>query len=139
MIWDMQIDRGSTTLSLWTRSRGAYTWALPTKRLVKLDQTITLAPIADHVWEDADFDVSASASSGLPVTLSATGSCTIASATVHITGAGSCTVTASQAGDADTWNAAEDVSQTFTIARAPQSISVGTTEPKHFGDATTSS
>ena len=73
MIWDMQIDRGATTLSLWTRSRGAYVWALPTKRLVKLDQTISFAPIADHVWEDADFDVSASASSGLPVTFAANG------------------------------------------------------------------
>jgi len=29
MIWDMSIDRGSTTLSLWTRSRGAYVWPLP--------------------------------------------------------------------------------------------------------------
>jgi hypothetical protein len=29
MIWDMQIDRGSTTLSLWTRSRGAFVWPLP--------------------------------------------------------------------------------------------------------------
>jgi hypothetical protein len=29
MIWDMAIDRGATTLSLWTRSRGAYAWPLP--------------------------------------------------------------------------------------------------------------
>jgi hypothetical protein len=29
MIWDMQIDRGATTLSLWTRSRGAWVWPLP--------------------------------------------------------------------------------------------------------------
>ena len=29
MIWDMQIDRGATTLSVWTRSRGAYAWPLP--------------------------------------------------------------------------------------------------------------
>lgn len=29
MIWDMQIDRGGTTLSLWTRSRGAFVWPLP--------------------------------------------------------------------------------------------------------------
>src|SRR4029453_7262213 len=29
MVWDMQIDRGSTTLSVWTRSRGAYAFALP--------------------------------------------------------------------------------------------------------------
>ena len=29
MVWDMQIDRGSTTLSVWTRSRGAYVYPLP--------------------------------------------------------------------------------------------------------------
>jgi hypothetical protein len=33
MIWDMQIDRGSTTLSVWTRSRGAYVWPLPAAAL----------------------------------------------------------------------------------------------------------
>jgi len=31
MIWDLQIDRGATTLSAWTRSRGAYVWPLPTQ------------------------------------------------------------------------------------------------------------
>jgi hypothetical protein len=29
MIWDMSIDRGFTTLSVWTRGRGAYVWPLP--------------------------------------------------------------------------------------------------------------
>ena len=29
MIWDMAVDRGATTLSVWTRSRGAYVWPLP--------------------------------------------------------------------------------------------------------------
>jgi hypothetical protein len=29
MIWDMQIDRGATTLSLWTRGKGAFVWPLP--------------------------------------------------------------------------------------------------------------
>src|SRR5437899_2170449 len=28
MVWDMQIDRGATTLSVWTRSRGAYVYPL---------------------------------------------------------------------------------------------------------------
>ena len=28
MIWDMQIDRGSTTLSVWTRGRGAFVYPL---------------------------------------------------------------------------------------------------------------
>src|ERR1700730_6052566 len=36
MIWDMQIDRGSTTLSVWTRSRGAYVWPLPSAPLPTL-------------------------------------------------------------------------------------------------------
>jgi hypothetical protein len=30
MIWSLSIDRGNTTLSVWTRSRGAYVWVLPT-------------------------------------------------------------------------------------------------------------
>jgi cell division septation protein DedD len=29
MVWDMQIDRGSTVLSVWTRSRGAHVFPLP--------------------------------------------------------------------------------------------------------------
>jgi beta-lactam-binding protein with PASTA domain len=37
---------------------------------------------------------------------------------VHLTGAGSCTVTASQPGDAN-YNAAPEVSRTFSIAPAP--------------------
>jgi chitinase len=37
---------------------------------------------------------------------------------VHLTGAGSCTVTASQPGDAN-YDVAPDVSRTFSIARAP--------------------
>jgi len=36
MIWDMQIDRGATTLSLWTRGRGAFVWPLPTSPIVTL-------------------------------------------------------------------------------------------------------
>jgi hypothetical protein len=135
MVWDLQIDRGATTLSIWTRSRGAYVWPLPTKRLVKLDQTISFAQPADAVWQDADFDVSASASSGLAVSFAANGNCTVSGATVHITGAGSCTITASQGGDSDTWNAAPAVAVTFAIAKADQSIDVGTATPHRFGDA----
>lgn len=33
MIWDMAIDRGFTTLALFTRSRGAFAWPLPTAAL----------------------------------------------------------------------------------------------------------
>ena len=33
MIWDMSIDRGSTTLALWTRGRGAYVYPLPSSNI----------------------------------------------------------------------------------------------------------
>lgn len=35
MIWDMQIDRGATTLSVWTRGRGAFVWPLPSGAVPK--------------------------------------------------------------------------------------------------------
>jgi hypothetical protein len=41
MIWDMQIDRGNTTLSVWTRSRGAYAWPLPSAPLPTLVSVVS--------------------------------------------------------------------------------------------------
>ena len=89
--------------------------------LAKLDQTIAFDAPAAKTYGDPDFTVSASASSGLPVSFTATGSCTVSGTTVHLTGAGSCTLTASQPGDA-TYNAATDVSRTFSIARTPCTV-----------------
>jgi hypothetical protein len=84
-------------------------------------QTITFGTLGGRTFGTADFTVAATASSGLPVAFAAAGKCTVAGASVHLTGAGSCTITASQAGDA-THLPAPDVSRTFTIARAAQSI-----------------
>jgi serine protease AprX len=92
-----------------------------------LNQTITFDAIPGKTFGDADFSVSAAASSGLAVSFSASGNCTISDSTVHITGAGSCTITASQAGldvygidqtAPKPWYPAPNVSQTFSIARA---------------------
>jgi hypothetical protein len=41
MIWDMQIDRGNTTLSVWTRSRGAYVYPLPSAPLPILTSVVS--------------------------------------------------------------------------------------------------
>ena len=62
--------------------------------------------------------MSASATSGLLVLFVAAGQCTIAGPTVTLTGAGSCTVTASQPGNGQ-FLPAPDVAQTFTIGPAP--------------------
>jgi hypothetical protein len=134
MIWDMQIDRGATTLSVWTRSRGAYVWPLTSEAINKLDQTITFGALPDRTYGDADFSVSATASSGLPVTFSASGNCTVSGSNVHLTGAGSCTITASQAGNA-LYNPAPDLPQSFNIAKADQTISFPAIADKAYGDA----
>ncbi|MCP4700654.1 MAG: Ig-like domain repeat protein [Gammaproteobacteria bacterium] len=81
-------------------------------------QAIVFDALPDKTYGDADFGVTAVADSGLPVSFAAAGQCSMAdAATVHLSGAGSCTVTASQAGDNE-WGAAPDVAQSFNIAKA---------------------
>jgi hypothetical protein len=98
------------------------------------DQTITLGSLPNRIYGDPDFNLSATASSGLPVAFAASGRCRVNGATVQLTGAGSCTVTASQPGDAN-YNPAPDVSQTFAIAKAGQLISFGPLANKTYGAA----
>src|SRR5437763_1739320 len=44
MVWDLQIDRGATTLSVWTRGRGAYVWPLPASITPVPSPTATATP-----------------------------------------------------------------------------------------------
>jgi hypothetical protein len=92
------------------------------KSLAKADQTITLGLLSGKTFGDKPFDLTATASSKLPVSYTATGSCTVSGQTVTLTGAGQCTVTASQAGN-DQFSAATAVVQSFTIAKATQTLS----------------
>ena len=106
-----------------------------------LDQTIDADVITDKTFGDPDFPITATASSGLTVSLAASGDCTVSSptspATIHITGAGFCTITASQAGTAN-YNPAPDVVQTITIAKAPQTITfLQPASPATFGSSFT--
>jgi hypothetical protein len=90
-----------------------------------LPQTITFAPLSDKTFGDPAFTVSATASSGLPVSLVISGDCMITGSTVTITAAGMCTVIAQQPGNS-VYTFAEDVSRSFNIAKAPATITVGT-------------
>jgi len=96
-------------------------------------QTITFGTLSARTYGEGDFTVSATASSGLPVSFSAADDCTVSGNVVHLTGAGSCMVTASQAGDG-TYAPAADVSQTFTIARGNQTISFPALADRNIGD-----
>src|SRR3954470_14613485 len=98
----------------------SYTDAGPTS---KLDQTISYASLSDKTFGDADFTVTATASSGLPVSFSANGSCTVSGDTMHLTGVGDCTITATQDGDA-TYLAATPVPRSFTVNPGGTTVTV---------------
>lgn len=111
----------TATPSLANQGSGTANGSLVIQAAVQAAQTISFAPIADRAVGDPPFTVSATASSGLPVSLAATaGTCTVAGNTVTLnaTVPGSCTITASQAGNAS-YLPATDVSRTFNIT-APQ-------------------
>ncbi len=80
----------------------------------KQDQSISFAPLADKILGEPPFGVTATASSGLPMTFTASGPCTVSGSAVTLTATGVCTITASQAGNA-TFNAALNVSQRFNV------------------------
>jgi hypothetical protein len=91
----------------------------------KADQTITFAAPPDRTFGDPPFTVSATASSGLAVAFSvgASDNCTIGGSTVTLTGAGSCTVTAAQAGDPN-YKPAPSVARPFAIGKATPTVAV---------------
>ena len=82
----------------------------------KSDQNITFSQLADLTYGDSDFNLTATASSGLPVSYSSsnTSVATINGNTVTIMGTGSTTITASQNGNAS-YNAATDVQQVLIV------------------------
>ena len=97
-------------------------------------QTISFTSSAPGaaVYGGPSYTVSAVATSGLPVTFSAApssaGVCTVSGSTVTIAGAGTCTLSANQGGNG-AYLAAPQVQQSFTVARAPQTITITSTPP----------
>ena len=87
-------------------------------------QTIDLRPLPDTVLGADPAAISAEASSGLPVAFEVTGPCRVADGLLVAEGAGLCTVTASQPGDAD-WAPSAPVSTTLRVARGRQTIDLG--------------
>ena len=115
---------------------GAQTWTATTSTevvtlndaftiIAKADQTIVFGALPDKTYGNPPFAVSATGGGSTHrVVFTASGACTMSGNIVTITGAGTCTVTASQAGDVN-YNPARAVSQTFTINKAPASVMPG--------------
>lgn len=99
--------------------------------VAKANQTITFNVLGPKTYGDAPFQITATASSGLAVSLASSNSsvATISGNTITIAGAGSTDITASQAGNAG-YNAATPVVRSLTVSKANQSISFATLESK---------
>ncbi len=100
----------------------------------KADQTISFtstAPVGATVGS-SPYIVTATATSGLPVTFAihATAStvCSITGSTVSFIGAGTCVITANQAGNSS-YNPAPQVQQSFPVGQGTQTISFTSTAP----------
>lgn len=82
-------------------------------------QTITFNTLPNKTFGDANFALTATASSALTVSFSSAtiNTCTVSGSTVTLVAAGDCTINADQTGDS-TYSAAPQVSRTFSIANA---------------------
>ncbi len=103
---------------------------------LKASQSVTFAALPTKTFGDANFALSATASSQLPITFTSsnTAVATVSGSTVTIVGVGTSTITASQAGN-DLFAAAANVTQTLTVNKANQSITFTTLADKTLGDA----
>jgi hypothetical protein len=104
--------------------------------IAKKDQTITFVAPSGVTFGDGDSSLGATASSGLAVSYSSstTTNCTIVDGKLHVVGAGTCTITASQDGNSN-YNAATSVEKTFTIAKKDQTITFAAIPDKTLGSA----
>ncbi len=119
---------GTCVVQVVKAGNGNYADSTPvnmTLTTVKGNQTVGFVTVASSVRVGESTTVSATSSSGLVVTYSiASGSnafCTITGNTVTFTAAGTCTVNANQAGDAN-YNAASTQTLTYTVSKGLQSI-----------------
>lgn len=118
---------GETTQTISVSSGGTYTVTVENATgcpaedqivvtLDPIDQTITFGSLSDKTYGDANFDLTASASSDLTVSFTSldTDVATISGNTVTIVAPGEVTIRASQSGN-DNYNAAPNVERTFNV------------------------
>jgi hypothetical protein len=122
------VGPGSCQITASQGGNGTYSAAndaQQTFNVSKLNQTITLGAPSGKDFSSPDFDPGATASSSLPVSYSSSTPtvCTMVGGKVHVVSAGDCTITASQGGN-DNYNAAQDASVTFNVAKAPQTVNL---------------
>jgi hypothetical protein len=99
-------------------------------------QTITFGALSNQTYGAAPYPITATASSGLPVNfvLTTTTVCLVSGSTVTIVGIGTCTIQATQPGNA-IYAVATPVSQSFQVTQGSQTITFGALSNKAYGEA----
>ena len=94
-----------------------------TLTVVKADQTVAFGALPDLTFGSPSFTLAATATSGLTVTFaSLTPSvCTVSTRTVKLVAAGTCTIAANQAGNAN-YNPAPQATQSFAVLMAATTV-----------------
>ena len=129
------LSAGTCTIAADQAGNANYNAAPQVTQVVTIDpanQTISFTnPGSQTFSSGGTVSLSATATSGLTVafTSTTTSVCTVSGTTVSFVSAGTCSITASQAGDG-TYNAAPDVIQAFTIGQASQTISATNPGPQ---------
>jgi hypothetical protein len=133
------VAAGTCTIQATQAGNANYAAATPVNRSFQVtpkSQTIAFGALSNRAFGSAPFTVSATASSGLAVSFASTTSavCTTSGATVTLVAAGTCTIQATQAGNAN-WTAATPVNQSFQVTPASQTITFGALSKRAFGSA----
>jgi hypothetical protein len=112
------VGAGTTTITATQAGNETYGGAVATINLIvnKQKQTISFANLDVKNHNDADFDLSATSSSGLPISYTSSNSAvaTVIGNRVHIVAAGATVITASQAGNTNI-SAAPDVARNLDV------------------------
>lgn len=131
---------GAGTVTITARQKGNvyYSTASATQELVvvKKEQAITFWTLPSKTFGEAPFELTATSTSGLPVSFSSdnTAVATMSGNVLTIRGTGTATISAIQAGNGE-YYAAPTITQQFTVGKGAQTITFGPIAAKTFGGA----
>ncbi|MEY4275877.1 MAG: endoglucanase-related protein glucosyl hydrolase family 9 protein, partial [Actinomycetota bacterium] len=117
----------------------AKSWISTPGRVTKWTQNLTFGALADKTYGDLPFTLNGISDQGQPVSYASsnTSVCTVSGSVVSIVAAGSCDITASQAGNT-TIAAATPITQTLTVNKASQTITFAALSNVTYSSATIS-
>ena len=130
---------GNCSVTASQSGNSSYAAAPPVTRsfsVLQGTQTISFAALSDQVLGGGVIAISASSSSGLAVSLISTTPtvCTLSGSNLSLLAAGTCTLTANQAGNAN-YSSAASVTRSFAVAPTPQTITFAAIADRQLGSA----